>query len=360
MRLELEDDFEVRTADDGSGALRRALTEPLDAMVLDVVMPRIDGLQVLVCLRQAKPDLPIVVVTGLDRAAIATEAMRLGAVDCVTKPFEEHALVSAVRSACSARVHPATMPWRAPASTPAERPCSILLVGRDIGSLATLKTVLGADTTTEVASTVVAALDHLEAHRPVVSIIDDSMEPSDVVSIANAVRRASPRCLLFIGYSGPHDAARHHAFGPMGPDAVIRKPYEFNEVRRWARFALSESTGTTCATARLSAPVLKALEYVGRHYRTATLDAAASAANTSAGQLAHAFSSELGKTFWRHVTVVRLEIVKALLVQTDDKLDHIAAVAGFSDGPHLWRTFYRYFGTRPGAYRRNGPHRAVS
>jgi two-component system response regulator AtoC len=85
--------FEVDTAEDGRRAL--ALLEggaAPDLVILDVMMPGADGLATLARIRELDPDVPVVMLSGVGKASTIVEAMRLGAVDYLNKPFEEEDL----------------------------------------------------------------------------------------------------------------------------------------------------------------------------------------------------------------------------------------------------------------------------
>ena len=71
-----------------------------DAVLLDLVMPEIDGLALLEQLREERRDLPILVVTGYGGSAVTVEAMRRGATDFVSKPVEGALLNLRIQSAC--------------------------------------------------------------------------------------------------------------------------------------------------------------------------------------------------------------------------------------------------------------------
>ena len=68
-------------------------------VVTDVRMPGMDGFELLHRVRQEKPRLPVVVMTGHGDIPLAVQAMKLGAVDFVEKPFEDERLIDAVRVA---------------------------------------------------------------------------------------------------------------------------------------------------------------------------------------------------------------------------------------------------------------------
>ena len=307
---------------------------PVDAVLLVLPASRLDGLDALARIKRAKPAVPVIVMTGRDRAILASEALRRGAEGCVTKPFAAGATIDPPRVAAG------------------DAPCaSILLVGADVPLLATLKAVLGPSGATEIAAGATRAFELCQRARPRVCVVDDSMDWDQMVNVVNAVRRISTTCAIAIGYQPDHDGvARLDGLLSVKPDAMIPKPYDWNHVRTWAQ--LSIGVPGVAAAPRVSAPVTRTLHHVVTHYRTVTLDTAASAAAVSAGYIAHLFPRELGTTFWHHVTNVRLELVQDLMSRTTDKLAYIASVAGFSDAPNLWRVFHRRYAQSAGDYRR--------
>ena len=80
--------YEVETAEDGQLALERALAERPDLVLLDLKMPKLDGLSVLRRLKEHYPDLLIIMMTAHGSTATAVEAMKAGAHDYLMKPFD--------------------------------------------------------------------------------------------------------------------------------------------------------------------------------------------------------------------------------------------------------------------------------
>ncbi len=70
-------------------------------VVTDVRMPEITGIDVLRKVHDEKPDLPVIVITGHGDVPLAVEAMKLGAVDFLEKPFDDDLLIESVRAALS-------------------------------------------------------------------------------------------------------------------------------------------------------------------------------------------------------------------------------------------------------------------
>ena len=93
----LKDDCEVVLAASVDEALRALSTAPPDLVLLDLVMPGRSGFDLLSELAAAPDTPPVVVLTGTKTVATAVEAMKRGAADYVTKPFEVEALRIKIR-----------------------------------------------------------------------------------------------------------------------------------------------------------------------------------------------------------------------------------------------------------------------
>jgi len=98
MILEYEK-FNVHFAEDGPTALERVQQEDIDLVLLDIKMPGEDGLKVLRKLRQGRPDLPVVMISGHGTIETAVEATRQGAYDFLPKPLDSDKLIIVVRNA---------------------------------------------------------------------------------------------------------------------------------------------------------------------------------------------------------------------------------------------------------------------
>jgi two-component system, OmpR family, response regulator MprA len=96
--LELEG-YEIELAEDGAQALGRLGTEPEpDAMVLDVLMPGVDGLEVSRTVRRNGSKLPILMLTARTQVEDRVEGLDAGADDYLTKPFALEELLARVRA----------------------------------------------------------------------------------------------------------------------------------------------------------------------------------------------------------------------------------------------------------------------
>jgi two-component system response regulator HydG len=84
--------YVVDVAEDGVQALEVVAEQPPDAIVTDLDMPRMDGMELLKQLRARDPGLPVIMATSLDDLAAAVAAMRAGAEDYLLKPIDFDAL----------------------------------------------------------------------------------------------------------------------------------------------------------------------------------------------------------------------------------------------------------------------------
>src|SRR5258708_7177167 len=91
--------YEVQVAVDGEEALAALDRDGADVVVTDLVMPRMDGLSLLRKVVASHPDVPVIVVTAHGKVDSAVEAMKAGAFDFVTKPFENAELKAIIAKA---------------------------------------------------------------------------------------------------------------------------------------------------------------------------------------------------------------------------------------------------------------------
>lgn len=98
QRLEVRG-FDVQTALDGDEALSLIKAHEFDVVVLDVLMPGKDGVEVLKEIKQSKPLLQVIMLTGHATVETAIEGMKLGAYDYLMKPTETEDLVEKITQA---------------------------------------------------------------------------------------------------------------------------------------------------------------------------------------------------------------------------------------------------------------------
>ncbi|SFO22452.1 two component transcriptional regulator, winged helix family [Pseudonocardia ammonioxydans] len=98
--------YQVDLAEDGQVALDKLLTDRPDALVLDVMMPRVDGLEVCRRLRSAGDELPILVLTARDAVSDRVAGLDAGADDYLPKPFALEELLARLRALLRRRTEP--------------------------------------------------------------------------------------------------------------------------------------------------------------------------------------------------------------------------------------------------------------
>jgi len=96
MALEAEG-YQVRTYGDGEEALRGLTQRPVDLAVLDIKMPRMDGMELLQKLRKTSP-MPVIFLTSKDDEIDELVGLRMGADDYITKPFSQRLLIERIRA----------------------------------------------------------------------------------------------------------------------------------------------------------------------------------------------------------------------------------------------------------------------
>jgi DNA-binding response OmpR family regulator len=93
--------YEVTVAADGVEATEILDRETFEVVLLDIKMPRKDGLEVLRYMREKKIRPRVIMLTAVDEMSIAITAMKLGAIDYVTKPFSLDALLACIKRVLS-------------------------------------------------------------------------------------------------------------------------------------------------------------------------------------------------------------------------------------------------------------------
>jgi DNA-binding response OmpR family regulator len=102
--------YEVISAEDGVSGLERALSDNPDLVVLDVMMPRMSGLDVCKQLKAKRPSVPIIMLTARGQEIDKVVGLELGADDYVTKPFSVRELMARVKAVLRRASAPAPAP----------------------------------------------------------------------------------------------------------------------------------------------------------------------------------------------------------------------------------------------------------
>ncbi len=97
------DGYEVHAVADGEAALRILEDQYVDVLITDLRMPRLDGLELLRRALLLEPDLPVVIITAHGTVDNAVEALKSGAFDYITKPFDQNDVRNVVKKALRTR-----------------------------------------------------------------------------------------------------------------------------------------------------------------------------------------------------------------------------------------------------------------
>jgi two-component system, NtrC family, response regulator AtoC len=98
------DGFRTFEAPDGGAALELLKREPVDAILTDLRMPKMNGLELLEAVRRAHPEIPVVMLTAHGTVGSAVEALKQGAFDYLTKPFDPDEIRQVMEKAVSTRL----------------------------------------------------------------------------------------------------------------------------------------------------------------------------------------------------------------------------------------------------------------
>lgn len=97
LKLILENDYDVILTETGDEAIRRMKEDPVGLAILDIKMPKKDGLETLKELKKVNPSAKVIIATGYKSVDVAQEAIKLGASDYIVKPFDKAKIISTIR-----------------------------------------------------------------------------------------------------------------------------------------------------------------------------------------------------------------------------------------------------------------------
>ena len=275
----LEARYEVLTAANGRAALEILQSRTVDVVLLDMLMPGLNGIGVLEALKRLGIETNVVMVSGMNDTLCAFEALRLGASDYLSKPFDVGHLHQVIRRLTE------------DATPAAERPVSrtrtlphALIVTDNVGLRAGLAVALRTRGRVDAVGETRSALAVLARTRPDVIVASDP-------AVAAELRAEAPAVPLLL------------AEGPR-PD--------FDELLRGIvdAFGIGHED-----VRRFAAPVARALAYVSARSGRTCIEAIAGAVGVSCSHLGHIFAEEMEMTVTEYVTHVQLEAERPKLAK---------------------------------------------
>ena len=355
LRLILDESYSVADVPDGRTALSLIRQQHVDLVLLDILMPDVDGIEILQEIRSVEPRLPVIMMTAVRTVLTAVAAMKLGAVDYITKPFAEANLLAAIHAALQPlRGRRTVPPPRPPLDPAARRPDShrVLLVEGDVGWRATLAVALERVARVETAPTLGEALNHVLRLRPTCVVLNVRRSSAEAARFLGAVHAQLPACPALVISEDPHLQAAL-AWESLNIRGVLQPPVDPGDLIRAIAALVAPAGDAGRPWPRLSRSISHAIDYLGIHFGDdLSVDGLAGVAGISGSHLAHLFRAETGTTVRDYLSRVRFEITRDLLCHTDESLAEIAAFVGFFDASHLSRVFHQVRGKRPSAYRR--------
>ena len=230
----------------------------------------------------------------------------------------------------------------------------ILVVGGILRMQAALAVTLRKHFVVTTTSTASEGLHRLTGSRPDLVILDSCLPDLKSATFLRALRAHRPNCRVIILAEGEENDALRELLD-LRVDGIFPRSDHLDVLLRRINGLLRKRRAGARQPARQGLD--RHVGEVTRHMATSsgnglTVQGVARAVGLSSAQLAYLFRRETGMSVKEYATRIRVEIIKRLLAETDDKLDIIAEQLGFCDAPHLSRVFRRICGCPPGEYRR--------
>ena len=332
----LESDYDVVVAVDGPSALEAFEQQRIDAVILDVRMPGMGGLEVLRRMKAIEPRVEVILLSAVEEVPTVVDGMKLGAFDYVTKPWGIDDLRSLVARAVRRREGE-----------------EVLLVAEAAGCLLALHVIVDRNVASAVSVSPAAGLRAYAGGRPRLVVVETPAEPQAAVDVVIRLRRRYNESPLLAVAGHVPAAERIRESSGLPSWAVLAGPYHLGNLLEWIATAMPPLGETRVALPTLRPAVAEAIEHVIRHHGERLLaEDLARVAGLSPRTLADTFNECLGMSAKEFIIRFRVAAACRLLLEGSPTLQQIAMTTGFEDASHLSHVFNRYVGMRPGEYRR--------
>ncbi len=344
--LGFERDYTHLRAYGGREALDIVRSETVDVVILDLIMPDLNGLEVLERALKLKPGLTVVIASVINTSQSALRAIRRGATDYFVKPTEPDVMEIVVRQLLAMRADPAVA-----VPQPALVAHRVLLVGLDPGFRAALTVALQPCCRVDSAPRISAAVEMLRSMMPDLMIIDLRSASTERSRDLESLRNNFPEGpMIVVGAADRISPLLQSTAGHA--EALVAEPVDFAHLFAEIAALLPPNPGGI-RTKRLSPPSCAAVGRVIQQYQDHTLrvEHLSAGVGLSADHFAHVFSDEMGIPPMEYVVRVRVQAAIFQLRENLDKVSTIARRLGFYDGPHLATTFRQRALGRPSDFR---------
>jgi DNA-binding NtrC family response regulator len=203
--LEL-DDFEVVTAESGQAALELLERESFDLVLSDVRMPGMNGVELFRRIREARPDCPVVLMTGFAIEGLVHDAIAEGVFTILPKPFDVRDVVEALVSA-------------------ARRPIVLVIEGDDQLGPAAARALRASEVQEIPGADPMAALTALQERFVDVCVIDLSLPGGRASELMERIRSVDPS-IIQIAVGGHEVPSRIREAAAHGSFLCMRKPLD--------------------------------------------------------------------------------------------------------------------------------------
>ena len=196
LHVILDDDYAVLDAADRESGVKIAQSCGVNLILLDILLPDVDGIEMLQELKTIAPSVPIIMLTAVKTVRTAVTSMKLGAVDYITKPFREEELLASIRQTLDLTAQCATRgdDRQTEGDEPRPRPKRILIVEGSIGWRATLAVALERVGRVVTVGIVVAALSEAMSFQPTCVVLNAQRSPSDAVRFLGGLHARRKTC----------------------------------------------------------------------------------------------------------------------------------------------------------------------
>lgn len=353
LHVILDDDYVVLDAADRESAMKIARSCRVNLILLDILLPDGDGIEMLQEFRTFAPRVPIIMLTAVKTVRTAVTSMKLGAADYITKPFREEELLASLRQTLDRAAQCATS-GNAPQTEgdePRPRPKRILIVEGSVGWRATLAVALERVGRVATVGILVAALSEAMSFQPTCVVLDAQRSPSEAVRFLGSLHARLPTCPVLVITDDPHLQGRS-IWEALNIRGVVHPPVDVGPLISRIRDVVDPVAQSADVWPRLGVFVSRVVAHLSTHFgENLSVDDLAQVAGISGSHLAHRFRAETGMTTRSYLTKMRVEIARDLVMHTDDSLADIATASGFFDASHLSRVFLAVKGKRPSEYR---------